>query len=74
MIVTEQANTSSDEDEEEEEESTLYSNHYKLVGIVVHSGQANGGHYYSFIQNKSMCDDEESDADFNPNTENENNW
>ena len=26
---------------------------YKLVGIVVHSGQANGGHYYSFIQSKS---------------------
>jgi ubiquitin carboxyl-terminal hydrolase 9/24 len=26
--------------------------HYKLVGIIVHSGQANGGHYYSFIQNK----------------------
>ena len=25
---------------------------YKLVGIIVHMGQANGGHYYSFIQNK----------------------
>ena len=25
---------------------------YKLVGIIVHSGQANGGHYYSFVQNK----------------------
>ena len=25
---------------------------YKLVGIVVHKGQANGGHYYSFIQQK----------------------
>lgn len=22
------------------------------MGIVVHSGQANGGHYYSFIQNR----------------------
>ena len=27
------------------EESTLY----RLVGIVVHSGQATGGHYYSYI-------------------------
>ena len=27
---------------------------YKLVGIIVHMGQANGGHYYSFIQNKSV--------------------
>jgi ubiquitin carboxyl-terminal hydrolase 9/24 len=25
---------------------------YKLVGIIVHKGQANGGHYYSFIQQK----------------------
>jgi ubiquitin C-terminal hydrolase len=25
---------------------------YKLVGIIVHMGQANGGHYYSFVQNK----------------------
>jgi ubiquitin carboxyl-terminal hydrolase 9/24 len=23
---------------------------YELVGIVVHSGQANAGHYYSFIK------------------------
>lgn len=25
---------------------------YDLVGIVVHSGQASAGHYYSFIKNK----------------------
>jgi ubiquitin carboxyl-terminal hydrolase 9/24 len=31
---------------------------YKLVGIVVHSGQANGGHYYSYIQDKSDIDNE----------------
>jgi ubiquitin carboxyl-terminal hydrolase 9/24 len=28
------------------------TNLYKLVGIVVHSGQANGGHYYSYIQHQ----------------------
>lgn len=28
---------------------------YKLVGIIVHSGQANGGHYYSFVQHKYVC-------------------
>lgn len=22
---------------------------YRLVGVVVHSGQASGGHYYSYI-------------------------
>ena len=26
------------------------STHYHLRGIVVHSGQASGGHYYSFIR------------------------
>lgn len=28
------------------------STRYRLVGIIVHMGQANGGHYYSFIQYK----------------------
>ena len=28
----------------------LPENEYLLSGIVVHSGQANGGHYYSFIR------------------------
>lgn len=30
------------------------SNHvnYELVGVVVHSGQANAGHYYSFIKER----------------------
>ena len=25
---------------------------YDLVGVVGHSGQANAGHYYSFVKNK----------------------
>lgn len=25
---------------------------YELVGIVVHSGQANAGHYYSYIKDR----------------------
>jgi ubiquitin carboxyl-terminal hydrolase 9/24 len=39
-------------DESAGEDSTNGDTRYKLVGIIVHSGQANGGHYYSFIQNK----------------------
>ena len=35
-------------DEPNEEVSTKY----RLRGLVVHSGQASGGHYYSFIQLK----------------------
>ena len=29
-----------------------YENCYELVGIVVHSGQASAGHYYSYIKNR----------------------
>ena len=28
---------------------------YELVGIVVHSGQAHAGHYYSFIKDKRLA-------------------
>ena len=35
-------------DEPNEDVSTKY----RLRGLVVHSGQASGGHYYSFIQLK----------------------
>ncbi|VDP54179.1 unnamed protein product [Schistosoma curassoni] len=32
-----------------------HGNLYKLIGIVVHSGQANSGHYYSFIKDRRHC-------------------
>ena len=35
-----------------EEEEEHMSTTYRLRGIVVHSGQASGGHYYSFIHIK----------------------
>ena len=35
-----------------EEEEAPVSTTYRLRGIVVHSGQASGGHYYSFIHMK----------------------
>ena len=25
---------------------------YELIGVIVHSGQANAGHYYSFIKDR----------------------
>ena len=31
-------------------EESLECTEYTLRGIVVHSGQASGGHYYSFIR------------------------
>ena len=30
----------------------LSPNNYELVGVVVHSGQASAGHYYSFIKDR----------------------
>ena len=32
---------------------------YKLVGVNIHSGSANGGHYYSFINTNRGLDEEE---------------
>ena len=26
--------------------------YYELVGVVVHSGQASAGHYYSYVKNR----------------------
>ena len=31
------------------------STKYRLRGVVVHSGQASGGHYYSFVYLKYVC-------------------
>lgn len=41
-----------DADCDEKEQSTKY----KLVGVVVHSGQASGGHYYSYILHRGAED------------------
>jgi ubiquitin carboxyl-terminal hydrolase 9/24 len=41
-----------DENTTDDQTTTNDSTRYKLVGIIVHMGQANGGHYYSFIQHK----------------------
>ena len=35
-----------------EKAATLPSQWFELVGVVVHSGQANAGHYYSFIKER----------------------
>ena len=43
-----------DENEEGEEKSEAGSTKYQLIGVVVHSGQASGGHYYSYILHRSV--------------------
>ncbi|XP_074657837.1 ubiquitin carboxyl-terminal hydrolase 9X-like [Tubulanus polymorphus] len=37
------------DDNDEIEALSKQSSRYRLVGVVVHSGQASGGHYYSYI-------------------------
>lgn len=44
------SNSTNGNKEEEEEDSSLQ---YELVGVVVHTGTADSGHYYSFVHNKS---------------------
>jgi len=38
-----------DDNDEGDDKSRHVSTKYKLVGAVIHSGQASGGHYYSYI-------------------------
>ena len=38
--------------QEEEGDAPAKPQLFELVGIVVHSGQASAGHYYSFITEK----------------------
>ncbi|KAK7089931.1 ubiquitin carboxyl-terminal hydrolase 9X-like isoform X2 [Littorina saxatilis] len=38
------------------EVAKLTSTRYRLIGVVVHSGQASGGHYYSYILHRSQHD------------------
>lgn len=38
-----------DDEEAVDEKGRSTCTKYKLVGVVVHSGQASGGHYYSYI-------------------------
>ncbi|XP_071949723.1 ubiquitin carboxyl-terminal hydrolase 9X-like isoform X2 [Antedon mediterranea] len=40
------------EESSDECEESSRSTFYRLVGVVVHSGQASGGHYYSYIVNR----------------------
>lgn len=43
-------------DYDPEDMKTVVCSKYKLTGIVVHSGQASGGHYYSYILHRNGND------------------
>ncbi|KAG8450507.1 hypothetical protein GDO86_002966 [Hymenochirus boettgeri] len=44
----------------EQTENELVSSKYRLVGVLVHSGQASGGHYYSYIIQRNGGDGEKN--------------
>lgn len=37
------------------EKKVALTENYELVGVIVHSGQAHAGHYYSFIKDRRGC-------------------
>uniref|UniRef100_G1QMR7 ubiquitinyl hydrolase 1 n=1 Tax=Nomascus leucogenys TaxID=61853 RepID=G1QMR7_NOMLE len=59
---------------EQSESETAGSTKYRLVGVLVHSGQASGGHYYSYIIQRNGGDGERNrwykfdDGDYFQNT------
>uniref|UniRef100_A0A0D9S0E2 ubiquitinyl hydrolase 1 n=1 Tax=Chlorocebus sabaeus TaxID=60711 RepID=A0A0D9S0E2_CHLSB len=46
------------EQKEQSENETAGGTKYRLIGVLVHSGQASGGHYYSYIIQRNGKDDE----------------
>ncbi|XP_073886537.1 ubiquitin carboxyl-terminal hydrolase 9Y isoform X5 [Macaca fascicularis] len=46
------------EQKEQSENETTGGTKYRLIGVLVHSGQASGGHYYSYIIQRNGKDDE----------------
>ena len=48
-----------EEEEEEREEKEGYE--YELIGVTVHTGTADGGHYYSFIRDRINKNDNGQD-------------
>ena len=49
---TDEKKEKNEEQEEILDTNKSFTTKYRLRGIVVHSGQASGGHYYSFIHVK----------------------
>nr|XP_055125663.1 probable ubiquitin carboxyl-terminal hydrolase FAF-Y isoform X3 [Symphalangus syndactylus] len=47
----------STEQKEQSDNETTGGTKYRLVGVLVHSGQASGGHYYSYIIQRNGKDD-----------------
>ncbi|XP_063559476.1 ubiquitin carboxyl-terminal hydrolase 9Y isoform X2 [Gorilla gorilla gorilla] len=46
------------EQKEQSDNETAGGTKYRLVGVLVHSGQASGGHYYSYIIQRNGKDDQ----------------
>ena len=49
LILSSSGELIADEDEMSDEKTVDVCTKYRLVDVVVHSGQASGGHYYSYI-------------------------
>ena len=54
-----QAKREAEEEVREPDQDDCYE--YKLVGVNVHSGTANAGHYWSYINTNRGTDEEEND-------------
>ena len=64
-VASEQSESSTAQTEADEEESSWL---YELIGVTVHTGTAEGGHYYSFIRERNL------ENDFNQNENKKPKW
>lgn len=63
-VASEQSESSANSEMDDEESSWVY----ELIGVTVHTGTAEGGHYYSFIRERNL------ENDFNENENKKPKW
>lgn len=52
-LETTKASVEEKEESDSEDFNECYE--YDLIGVTVHTGTADGGHYYSFIRDRTTC-------------------
>ena len=56
-LIPQDKDKKSDEEEEETKNEESESYEYELIGVTVHTGTADGGHYYAFIRDRASNKD-----------------
>lgn len=62
--IEEQTDTNDNRDDDDEDDEYSQYFEYHLIGVTVHTGNADGGHYYSFIKERNALHGQQQDRWF----------